>query len=272
MGGFRPILQSDPRLFNIKFNMSTLNTEQTIDPPVVERIPGQIIKARRITQKITTDFDQTTQQLRPFKRLNDMTSISWSTLALMMRMIYSYTWTTLDEVGPVDTIELDIKTIIEKFVPINPPAVHFDFDGVRLVVHKNTNPMFQGKMLIVYDPTPSSTYYSVIYDRADIFTERFNITQFAFADFDTTNTDSIEFQIDNFIPFDFFRKEGATEPTTNDMVKNNDKAILYFQNYSLGRIRFFVFNKLQTTSDTTFVPVQMMGQLTNYKYAGRSIN
>lgn len=250
--------------------MTDINTVQELNNPVVETNPGQLIKERPISQSISTDLGPSIKQLRPTRYLADQTTLTWQSLAAQLRMISKVDWTVNTTVGLlVYAFELRIDRYIKYMVPLPPPAAHFDFDAVRFVFHKNTNPMFQGKLLIVYEPTPDRSYYEKLFDMKEITNNREYITQFQFVEFNTSDTDSMEIVIENFIPFNAFRYPKKST-TTNDMTKNVDRQIDYFSQYSMGRLIYFVFNKLATTSTKTSVPVNMMMQMQNLRYACRN--
>lgn len=245
-------------------------TDQILNPPVVSENPGQVIKERPITQSISTDGTLGVSQLRPFKHLNDQTSITWSSLANQLRLFRYAPWNTSSPVGEMDTLELTLNNIINWTIPILPPASHFDFDAIRFVIHKNSNPMYQGKLILAYDPSPDKTYYGDVLGSTDITSTRSMITQFQFVEFDPTNTDSMEIIVENFLPFDFLRLQTTTVSPSTDASTAAQAQYNYLKNYSLGRIRFFVFNQLRTTATVNYIPVTIMAQLQGLRYAGRN--
>lgn len=249
--------------------MTSIMTDQILNPPVVSKNPGQTIKERPITQSIRTDGSVGVSQLRPFKHLNDNTTITWSSLANQLRLFRYIPWSIADATGSLATIELTVDNIIKWTVPLIPPASHFDFDAIRFVIHKNSNPMYQGKLLIVYDPSPHKDYYGEWVGSNDFTNSRSLISQFQFVEFDPTNTDSMEIIIENFLPFDFLRLHKTVSPST-DASTMSKAQFDYMQAYSLGRLRIFVFNQLRTTSTTNYIPVTIMAQLEGLKYAGRN--
>jgi len=245
--------------------MSAIDTNPELEQPVVEQNPGQKKIVRPTTQVLTTNYGQDTKIVRPFSRLPNPTPLSWSSLASVSRMFVSQDWLTTSS-GNMLTLELTVANLMNWAVPVKPPAAFFDFDSVTFHISKNTNPMYQGKVVIAYDPAFSADYYSIYNVNVETLE---NLTQLNYVEFDTRDTESVSIVIDNIITFDCLRRQTKV-PGGHAMAQHAIYQNTAVREYSLGRLIFFTFNKLQTTSTILKVPMQVSIKLDGFRYSGRS--
>lgn len=245
--------------------MSTIDTNPEVNSSVVEINPGQIRVIRPVTHFIDTDYGQDMKQVTPYSRIPNPTPLTWSSLTTISRMFKSLDW-PIDGESMVDTIELTIENILKYTVPLTPPAAAFNFDSITFTISKNTNAMFQGKLILAYDPTSDADYYTKF--SMDIKKPQY-LTQLNYVEFDPRDSESISITIDNFLPFDFLRLRNASNPGTIGLSKRAAQQFSYVKSYSLGRIYIFPFNSLKTKSSVTSIPVQLEAKLNNYRYSGR---
>lgn len=246
--------------------MTTLNTDPELNPPVVENNPGQEKIVEQTTQVLTTNYGQNIKIVRPFARMPNPTPISWTALANVSRMFSSKDWST-SQSGLFAEFELTVANIINWTVPLIPPTSYFDFDSITFSISKNTNAMYQGKMLIVFDPAAKSSYYEMF--GLDLRTLQ-HLTQMNYVEFDPRDSKSVEMTIDNLLPFDCLRMQSKTRSGSHAMFEHATLQKKYVENYSLGRLIFFQLNSLTTTSSVLNVPIQISVKLNGYRYSGRS--
>nr|WNM95083.1 MAG: hypothetical protein [Elmago virus] len=246
--------------------MSAIDTNPEINNSVVIQNPGQRKVVRPATHVMDTDYNQNVKDIRPYSRIPNVTPISWTSLASVSRMISSTDW-VLSTTTSLDIRELTVEKILDWTLPLVPPASAINFDSITFTISKNTNAMFQGKLIIAYDPASELNYYSDLFG-IDVY-KKHTLTQFNYVEFDPRDTESVAITIDNILPFDFIRirKEGSSGSTGMALAAELQKK--YFENYSLGRLIFFPLNKLQTTSTVTSIPVQLEAKLNGFRYSGR---
>lgn len=254
--------------------MSSIQTVQELNPPVVTENPGQVIVKRNVTQTLTNQFKGSVQNIRPLKNLPGQLPTEWKELARVEKMMYSIPWTTNTTSSDIQSIALTPAVLFNTTTFLQAPTAHYDFVRLVVTIEKNVNPMFQGKVVIFYAPNNEEVYYTRMFEygvNADPMKLPEYYTQFNYVEFNTNNTDSIDLVVDNIVPFDFLRRMATELSSLSVMATNARQQQTYFNSYELGSINIMNFNQLETTSSKTRIPIQLMFRLEGMSYAGRNV-
>jgi len=232
--------------------MTSIETTPLLNPASETRRQNQIIVSRPQLP------DQICNMFSPMIRTPTHLGTSQITIpqaAAMQKFIDKFLWKLSDTVNDqIYAIQLDIG-FVKKLAPFGLNYQTFlNLKSVRLSFENTNNALYQGALLVYYDPSPDKNYFR---DTIGLKIRAEQATQFLTRTLiEPKNRNGVAFDVDVTIPFELFKYSGAG--AIND----------YVRDYSFGSIKVMVLSQLETKSPTTSLNFRVVAEAVNFETAG----
>jgi hypothetical protein len=228
--------------------MSQVETNPLINDTILTRNPNQVIETLPAVQ--IHDFST----YNPFNRHISSFNIpqtDWVSIAATEKYFGEFDWSTATD-GDLKIIEFSFKEL-KKLIPIGLDVNSYvNLDTILINIKKTDNAFYQGALIIAFDPAPTASFYSKFH-KTTIALE--HIWQFPKVMLNPKTAGDIVLSIPINFPFEFFKN-------------GSDQLGLFHQDYSFGRLRIFVMDKLATMSPTQSLSYPIQAQLINFSTSG----
>lgn len=232
--------------------MSQLETNPLVNPTIVNRNPNQIIETLPAVQ--IHDFSL----YNPFMRHTSAFGIpqtTWTAIAATEKYYQSFTW-KIGDTGKLFDLEITWGNL-KKLMPIGLSFNSYvNFDTIIFNIKKTDNAFYQGNLVIAFDPSPKVDFYKTFYKQELSLAE---IWQFQKVFLNPKTSGDIILSIPINFPFEFFKNGTSTRLEE------------YMDDYSFGRLTFYVMEGLETQAPTTQLSYPIRAQLLNASTSGLNI-
>jgi len=228
--------------------MSQLETNPLINNTILSRNPNQVIETLPPVQ--IHDFSNYNPYNRHISSFN-IPQTDWVSIAATEKYFDDFTWGTASS-GQIKTLEFSFSNI-KKLIPIGLDINSYaNLDTIMINIKKTDNAFYQGALIIAFDPSPYQGFYSDYYG-TDMSINP--IWQFPKVMLNPKTAGDIILSIPINIPFEMFKI-------------GSDQTSSFLQDYSFGRLRFYVMDKLATMAPTQSLNYPIQAQFLNLSTSG----
>lgn len=228
--------------------MSQIETNPLLTPTSITNKPNQEVE--HLPTILAHDFST----YNPYNRHVSaflVPQTDWVSIAATEKYFSELTWDT-SSLGELMTLEFDFKSISD-LIPIGLDFNSYaNLDTVLITIHKTDNAFYQGALVIAFDPSPDPNFYKDFY-RLDLKLDQ--IWQFPKVILNPKTSGDIVLSIPLNIPFEMFRL-------------GDSQFAKWFKEYSFGRLRFYVMDKLATKSPSQSLSYAIQGNIVNFATSG----
>lgn len=239
--------------------MSQIETNPINTPTIKVENPTQVMHVKSPVQISNFHFDPL-GLIRSQNSKFSIEQLDWQKLAQKNKYYTTYIWTlnSLDS-WILQRIDWDF---VKRFIPVGMRFNSFsNFNNFLISIKPTNNAFFKGLTMMTFDPAPSSTFYSDIYEIDINSRERqYQLSKIAIS---PKTSGEINVLIPINFPFEFFKNNvTATPGNVGDVLSN----------YPFGYLRSFVLSPLGTTSALTELAYTASAQVLDLQTAGLYIN
>ena len=232
--------------------MSQLETNPLVNSTIVTRNPNQIIETLPVVQ--VHDFSNYNPLLRHTSSFG-IPQTDWVSIAATEKFYESLTW-KVGDTGSIKSMEMTWNNL-KKLMPIGTDFNSYvNLDTILFNIKKTDNAFYQGSLIIAFDPSPSSSFYS---DFHKIDISLIHIWQLQHIFLNPKTSGDLIMSIPINLPFEFIKNGSSSELES------------YMNDYSFGRLIFYVMDGLATQSTTLQLSYPIRAQLLNASTSGLHI-
>lgn len=228
--------------------MSQIETNPLINDTIINRNPNQIVETLPAVQ--IHDFSTYNPYNRHISSFN-IPQTDWVSIAATEKYFSEFNWNTTSS-AELFTLEFsfsDIKKLIPIGLDVNSYA---NLDTILINIKKSDNAFYQGALIIAFDPAPYAGFYADFHNTTLTIE---HIWQFSKVMLNPKTAGDIILSIPINFPFEFFKI-------------GSDPLAHHHENYSFGRLRFWVMDPLATKSPTQALNYPIQAQLFNFSTSG----
>uniref|UniRef100_A0AAU8JPY0 Structural protein 1 n=1 Tax=Chipolycivirus sp. TaxID=2809300 RepID=A0AAU8JPY0_9VIRU len=231
--------------------MTSIETTPLLNPTTETRLQNQILVSKPSLPDKFPVFS-------PLNRYNPplpTEQFDVPGVAAMRKVLGKFNWSLSNaENAEIFALDLDWNLLVG-LAPLgsNKQAL-FNADYIRIGFENTNNAMYQGALVVYYDPSPKDYWTDVMKVTLGSKEKMQFLTK---ALVEPKTRDSQFFDIPINIPFNLFQ-----------YYSSNTELQSYIRNYSFGSVRLFVLTQLETKSPTTSLNFRVTGEIGNYQTAG----
>lgn len=228
--------------------MSQIETNPLVNDTILTRNPNQVIETLPAIQ--IHDFSTYNPYNRHISSFN-IPQTDWVSIAATEKYFGEFNWntTSANELFTLEFSFSDIRKLIPIGLEINSYA---NLDTILINIKKTDNAFYQGALIIAFDPAPYADFYAEFHNTT-LGLE--HIWQFSKVMLNPKTAGDIILSIPINFPFEFFKI-------------GTDQLANFHENYSFGRLRFWVMDPLATKAPTQSLNYPIQAQLLNFSTSG----